>query len=260
MKKFFEPEPSIFSTGGGEPGLAQDTIKNFNNAISLGADVIRSNISITKDKKIVLFGNIVFKNEEISKSGISSYSLDELRTLYKNYLRKNSSGDSSEDGEGVFPELSDILAKFSNQRFNIHFVENIPGMAESFCELVDGHGAANRILASTLSDNDVKKIRLVFPDMATSFSFTGIVGFYALYRTGLVLFRKKFKADALILHEMIGASYLASSGMIRNAKARGIRVYVLNVDKAEQARRLLDAGADGFVTDSVDIVKRVIDS
>ena len=54
--------------------------------------------------------------------------------------------------------------------------------------------------------------------MATSFSFAGIVGFYALYRTGLILFRKIFDADVLIIHEMIGASYLASAGMINNAK------------------------------------------
>src|SRR4030042_2764493 len=138
MKNFFEPEPIIFSTGGGEPGRAQDTIKNFNNAISLGADVIRTNISVTRDKKIVLFGNIIFQNKEILKSGISSYMLDELRLLYKNYLKNNFADDSHEDTEGVFPELPEILSTFSNQRFNIHFPEHIPGMAEAFCEIVAG--------------------------------------------------------------------------------------------------------------------------
>ena len=259
-KKIFEPEPLIFSTGGGMPGLAQDTIKNFNNAIKLGADVLRSNVSITRDKKIILFANAVFQNEEIFKSGISSYNLNELRTLYKQYLEKNTTDASPEDIEGIFPELSDALSSFSNQRFNIHFAEKIPGLAEKFCELVAGMRTADRILASSLSGSDIKQIRSVLPDMPTSFSFIGIVGFYALYRTGLILFRKKFKADALIIHEMIGSSYLASAGMIRNAKERGIRVYVLNVNTDEQARRLRDAGIDGFITDTIEIVKRVINN
>jgi glycerophosphoryl diester phosphodiesterase len=260
MKKFYEPEPLIISTGGGMQGLAQDTIKNFNNAMNCGADVIRSNVSITRDKKIVLFGNIVFQNHEISKSGISFYNLKDLRTLYKQFLENKTANNSNEDIEGVFPELSDVLVAFPNQRFNFHFAEKNQELVATFCELVARMSATDRILASSLSGADIKKIRSVFPDMATSFSFAGIVGFYALYRTGLMLFKKKFKADALIIHEMIGASYLASTGMIGNAKKRGIRVYVLNVNTEEQARRLLDAGINGFITDSIEIVERVINN
>jgi glycerophosphoryl diester phosphodiesterase len=260
MKNFFEPEPILFSTGGGEPGLAQDTIENFSNAIKLGADVIRSNISITKDKKIVLWGNIIFQNKEILKSGISSYGLDELRMLYKKYLKNSCPDDLPEDVEGIFPELSEVLSTFSYQRFNIHIPEQIPGVAEAFCKLAAEKNAANRILASTLSGRDIVKIRSACPEMATSFSFAGIIGFYALYRSGLILFSKKFNADALITHERIGASYLANGGLVRFAKERGIRVYVLNVSSEDQVRRLCQAGANGFITNTIQNVKRAMET
>jgi glycerophosphoryl diester phosphodiesterase len=258
MKHFFEPEPIIFSTGGGEPGLEQDTVKNFHNAISLGADVIRSNTAITKDKKIVMLGNIVFRNREITTSGISSYTVDELRRVYKKFLLDTGSDDSADDSEGVFPELSEVLGTFPHQRFNLHIPEHVPGMAEAFREAVAEEGAVDRILASALSGRDIASIRSAFPDMATSFSFAGILGFYALYRSSLILFSKKFAADALITHERIGASHMANSGLIRYAKERGVRVYVLNVNTENQVRRLCQAGAAGFITNSVDIVKRVI--
>jgi len=260
MKNFFEPEPILFSTGGGEPGLAQDTVKNFDNAVGLGADVIRSNISITKDKKIILLGNVVFRNREILAPGIASYALDELRMRYKKYLRDACAEDASDDVEGVFPELSEVLSTFPRQRFNFHIPVHAPGMPEEFCRLVAEQGSADRILASALSGRDIAKIRYAFPGMATSFSFIGVIGFYALYRSSLVLFSKTFTADALITHERIGASHLANSGLIRYAKERGIRVYVLNVNAEDQVRRLSQAGVNGYITGSVPTVKRVINN
>jgi glycerophosphoryl diester phosphodiesterase len=256
MKKFFEPEPVIFSTGGGTPLLLHDTIDNMRNSIKIGADVVRSNLGLTSDKKIVLYSDVVFQNDEIFKSGMSSFSIDNLRANHKLFMEKDHTVDA--DAAGLFPELEDAMAAFPEQRFNLNFPDKSPEITSQFAKTITGMKADDRILASSIHGSIIKKIHSQLPELPTSFSFTGIVGFYALYRSGFIFFKKNFTSEALIMHEMIGASFLAGPGMIGEAKKRGIRVYILNVDNYEQVRRLREAGSDGYVTGSIETVRNAL--
>ncbi len=258
MKKFFSPEPLIITTGGGSPGLFHDTKGNMKNAISLGSDVIRTNVSITKDEKIILFSNAIFQNREISERGVSSYTLEELKTICRTGADNQAGGKDNEDIHGLFPEFEESIAALKHQRFNLHLPEKNPGIVRQLCDIIRNLNAEDRMLVSSLTGSNLKEIRGTLPQTATAFSFSGIVGFYALYRTGLIFFKRKFIDDALIIHEMIGASFLANSGLIEEAKSRGIRVYVLNVMKEDQVKRLSEAGVNGFVTNYVSLVKRAL--
>lgn len=252
MKKFFTPEPLIITTGGGGPGLFHDTLKNMENAISLGSDVIRTNVSMTKDKKMVFFSNAVFQNKELTARGIGSYSLGELKELFRGVT----GGDDTDDIKGLFPDMEETLSALKDSRFNLNLAEKDPQLIRQYCGIIRNLDAEERILTSSLNIYNLKKIRDMFPDAATAFSFGGIVAFYALYRSGFLYFKKKFPDDALIIHEMIGASFLANAGLIEEAKSREIHVYVLNVMKEDQVKRLFEAGVDGFVTNYAALVKR----
>ncbi len=255
MKKFFETEAVIFSTGGGEKGRYQDTVRNIRHAIDRGADVVRSNVSMTMDNKIVLYSDIAFKNKPMFEQGISAMELGRLREMHAGFIRDGVGDDSPDDAEGLFPELSDVLAKFPSQRFNLNFPDASTETAESAAGVIAGMKADDRVLASAVNSGVIKRMRTLLPGMPTSFSFSAIVGFYALYRSGFLYFKKKFLPDALIMHEMIGGSYLGSQGMIAEAVKRGIAVYFLNVSTEDQVRRLREAGATGFVTGDIEIVK-----
>lgn len=257
MKKFFIPEPVIITTGSGGPGLFHDTIPNMKKAISLGSDVIRTNVSCTRDKKIILYSNAVFQNKTIAKKGVTSFTLNELNAMFDTPLDRSGNG-IEEDFTSLFPELESVLSEFKDHRFNFHFSEKDPELIQKFCDSIRDLHSEERILVSSLDGYNIKIIRNVFPDVATGFSFNGMVGFYALYRTGLIYFKKYFRNDALITHEMIGASFLANAGLIEEAKSRGIRVYVLNVMKEDQVKRLSEAGVNGFVTNYAALVKRAL--
>ncbi len=252
MKKFFSPEPVIITTGGGGPGLFHDTIRNMKNARSLGSDAVRTNVSVTKDNKLVLYSNAVFQNRDLAGRGVSSYTLDELRELF----RSGTGSDTGEDIDGLFPAMEEALTGLNDCRFNLNLPEKDPQLVRRYCDVIRDLDAADRVLTSSLNGSGLKRIRKAFPDMATAFSFGGIVAFYALYRSGFLYFKRTFPGDALIIHEMIGASFLANAGLIEEAKSRGIRVYILNIMKEDQVKRLFEAGADGFVTNYAALVKR----
>ena len=252
MKKFFSPEPVIITTGGGGPGLFHDTIRNMKNARSLGSDVIRTNVSATKDNKLVLYSNAVFQNRDLAGRGIGSYSLEELKVLFG----EGPGSDPADDFRGLFPAMEEALTGLNDCRFNLNLSEKDPRLVRRYCAIIRDLDASDRVLTSSLNGSNLKKIREVFPEMATAFSFGGVVAFYALYRSGFLYFKRKFSDDALIIHEMIGASFLANAGLIEEARSRGIRVYILNIMKEDQVKRLFEAGADGFVTNYAALVKR----
>jgi glycerophosphoryl diester phosphodiesterase len=257
MEKFFHDEPSLFSTGGGEPGLLHDTIRNFRNAVELGADVIRTNMAVTADGAIVLYSNELFNHGDIARSGIGSQDIRELRARYTGLLRNRAADGARDDIDGVFPGLEEALEAFPGQRFNVHCMQKSPALMQGFREIVEKQGAQDRILVSSVSGYNAKWMRREMPGMPVAFSFYGMIGFYGLFKSGLIFMAKTFSAQALVIPEKIGASFFANSGLIEEAKKRGIRVYINPVDNEQQARRLKEAGAEGIVTNDVKSVRAV---
>lgn len=253
-KVFFSPEPLIFTVGGGEPGLSMDTIGNFAHAIDVGSDVILTNVSFTADKKIVLHSSEVYLDSLIQAGGVESRTLRELTDIFSGSIRHDQKGPEG----SLFPELKLALEAFPSQKF--HFILNGSGtgFADVFIETVLLMNAAERILVSA-GGRILKRIRDRKPDIATTFTFMGVLGFYALCKTGLISLRKHFNDDALMLTETIGASYIANPGVIEAAKERDIRVYLLNVDDESTTRRFLQSGAHGVVTGNVPLIKGVLD-
>jgi glycerophosphoryl diester phosphodiesterase len=261
MKKFFESKPALFTTGGAEPSLPDDTIQNFKNAIRLGSDVIRTNIFFTRDRKMVVASDALSRRKDLIKKGIGGFSLLDLRAAYgktggTGYRRNGGHDIPGGEGNIIFPELTQVLDSFPEQRFNFIVPVKSQEASSEFCRILAGKNAAERILVSSFSNYNLKIIRARFPDIAISFSFSGVIGFYALYKSGLLYFKKKFRADAMMIQEVMGAPRIASEGLIHEAEVRGICVYVLDVGTEEQARRLLLEGVDGFVTDNIGMIQR----
>ncbi len=48
--------------------------------------------------------------------------------------------------------------------------------------------------------------------------------------------------------------------MVRQVRKKGIRVHVWTVNREGDMRRLLDAGADGIITDDPRLLKKVVGS
>ncbi len=238
--------------------MFHDTIGNMKHAVSVGSDVIRTNVSLTKDNKLIVFSNVIFQNKSIVDRGISSFTLDELNTIIHDANHPAEANTGGEDLKGIFPELEVILSVFKDQRFNLHIPDKDPKLIQQFCSVVSNLRSEERILVSSLTGYNLNKIRSMFPDIPTCFSFNGIAAFYALYRTGLIYFKKTFRDDAIITHEMIGASFLANAGLIEEAKSRNIRVFVLNVMTEDQVKRLNEAGVNGFVTNYAALVRRAL--
>ena len=250
MKEFFKGNPTWFTTGGGVKERRQDTIANFHHAISLGSEVIRTNVDLTADGKLISFSDEAALWLRSQKKSISSLSAADITKQYRGYLKNSRQPDApmlNDDIEGLFPEVRDLLDEFPAQRFNFALSGRDPNIVARLHNTI-GTADEWRILISSWDAKTIKNVRALGSTVSCSFSLSGFVGTYALHRTGFMFAKKKFAHDALIVPEVVGVSYIVNRQLVRQLHDRGVRVYILGVETREQVNRLREAGVDGFIT------------
>ena len=259
MKAFFEPEPVIFYSTVNSIKYPVNTIEAVDAAFQDGADVVCLNIRLTKDNEIVIAAdNDVSKFCE--KQGmVSDYTLEELK--------QSDAGYSFKDADGAYPfrnsgyllaTLEEVFAHFPGKRFNITITDKSSVITEKYIALVQKYNFMDKILTSSLHSENIKLVRKKLPDSATAFTLTGIIGIYTLFKSGLLFFIKKFKADALQTPEAIGVSYIANSGLIEQMHKKRIRVHVWDIKGETQLKRVYETGADGFMVEDIAPAKKFL--
>jgi hypothetical protein len=138
--------------------------------------------------------------------------------------------------------LEEIIAAHPDSCFNFELTGK--PMAGPFCSIVKNMQAEERILASSPHRKNLKIIRQLLPQTATSFSPFEIMWIYWLFRSGFLPLVKRFSADALIIPESIGPSYLANDSFISQAADKGIAVFIWS--QAGGVKKFLESGATGF--------------
>ncbi len=132
-------------------------------------------------------------------------------------------------------------------------------MADEFCSEISRLGAASLVMAASPHGSMIKSIKKRIPEVATVFPAMGVVGLYALFRSGLLFFFRRFRHDAILIPEAIGPSYIANRGFIRDLIGKGISVFVWNIRKEEDVRQLTGFGVDGFITDDCHTLKNILE-
>ena len=115
------------------------------------------------------------------------------------------------------------------------------------------------LTASEFTGN-LKAVRSLMPEMATSASHNEVAGVFFLYRSGLLFAKNSFEADALQIPEFYRHWHVAAPGLVRKVRNKGIRVHVWTINAEADMRRLIAWGVDGIITDYPPLLKAVLDS
>ncbi|HOO71210.1 MAG TPA: glycerophosphodiester phosphodiesterase family protein [Spirochaetota bacterium] len=261
MKPFFKPTPVIFARRGGMPSLPADSPEAYHAAIASGAHVITATARLSADNELVL----VRENNVLSMTGIdkniSDMTLAEIKSLDAAYTFKDPlTGEYSYRGKGIsFMTLKEALEKFPDQRFNVELMDKGKALPAIFCDIIEEFKAVDRILVYCSYGSSLRIVRKRLPSSATSLSLMGIIGIYALFRTGFLYFTPGFRADVLQVPEMIGPSFIGNQALIRESSAKGIRIIISLDDSPVQVKRLYESGAHGFITNNVPALTAVLD-
>ena len=258
---FLIPEPRIFAHRGDAAHFPENTLPSFESAIEIGADVIETDVQRSKDGRFMIFHDDTLDRVTDGRGRIGDYKLDELKRFDAGY-RYSEDGESFPfRGRGItIPSLEEALRGFPQQRFNIDLKADDPSQAGDYCALIRGCNAVERVLTASEFTGNLMAVRRLLPEMATSASHREVANVFFLYRSGLLFLKKDLAADALQIPEFYRRWHVASPGMVRQIRGKGIRVHVLTVNAEADMRRLLDAGVDGIMTDDPRLLKKVIES
>jgi glycerophosphoryl diester phosphodiesterase len=255
-RRFFDPEPRIFAHRGDSAHYPENTLAAFTSAADIGADVIETDVRLTADGRFAVFHDETLERVTGRSGRVAERTLAAVQALDAGRTWTADGKTHPFRGRGLsVMSLEELLQAFPRQRFNIDLKDLLPGLAEKYCDVIRACGAAARVLTASFYTANLRAVRSIMPEMATSASRPEVIGAYLLYRAGLL--RRKLRADAFQIPDRSGPLRVAGRGLVHALRATGARVHVWTINREQDMVRLLADGVDGIMSDDPALLKRV---
>ena len=205
----------------------------FDNGIALGADGFELDVHLSRD------GIVVVHHDR---------TLDRMTSLGGPIADRTASELAKED----VPTLHDVLARHRDRRVIVEMKMNRPELAAAVVDVVRRADAVDRVCLGAFGVRVLRAARALEPSIATSAGREEVR--WALYRSWVLCPLTGSAYDGFQVPEVAGRTRVVSRRFVAAAHRAGLGVQVWTVDTADAARRLLDWGVDGLITDRPDIV------
>lgn len=150
--------------------------------------------------------------------------------------------------------LEQLLTKFASAKVNID-IKSMDAAAPS-AEVIARLKAQDRVLVSSFSERRRAATVALLPAIATSGSASQLLKTWLAYklRSKTLLGRTLAGLDALQIPTSRGPLRFDSERFITEVKAFGVEVHYWTINDPEQARTLRARGANGVVSDRIDLM------
>jgi glycerophosphoryl diester phosphodiesterase len=256
-----ENEPLVFAHQGGENIRPSNTMLAFEHAAELGADVLDTDMHMTKDGVLVLMHDQTVDRTTDGSGAIRDLTLAEIKALDAGYGFSPDGGQSFPyRGQGLqAPTLEELFQAFPEKRFGIEIKQTEPvPTAQRFCALIRQYGYEDRVLVSSFSQENMDAFRQECPEVATSATQNEVTLFYILFRLGLAdLISPQY--HSLQVPERSGGIHLLTPRFVSAAHRRGLAVQPWTINETADLERILALGVDGINTDHPDRLLDLLD-
>jgi len=249
---FALPHPVIIGHRGAAGSAPENTLPSFERALELGAEVLESDIHVTRDGVPVLIHDPDVARTTGAEGEVAAFSFDELQALDAGYrFSPEGTSETPERGRGIrIPALEEAFSAFPGVPFNLEIKAPGLALAERVIECVEKLGRSD-ITLLTAGENDVmaglRKARASSDsDFAIGACLADIVGCIRAARgEGPV----PEDVMALQIPDEFGGRPMLTDVLVDFARAHEIAVHVWTINEPQAMQQLLDVGADGLVTD-----------
>lgn len=249
----------VIAHRGGAGLWPENTLYAFERAAASGADVIETDVHVTKDGELV-----VLHDEDVGRTtdgtgAVGSMTLAELKRFDAAYRFSTDGGRSFQlRGTGVsVPTLREVFEALPRMRFNIEPKQGELSLAAHLCSLVRESGMEERVMVASFSGATLQEFRRECPEVATSAATGEVTHFLALEEAGLADSYSP-SMQALQVPERWGALRVLTRDFVEAAHGRNLRVHAWTINDEGEMRRLLEMGVDGIMTDYPDRLMKVL--
>ena len=229
--------PLVIAHRGASATRPENTLEAFEVAVEQGADLIETDLHLTRDRAVVLRHDPEVPGPE-GPIPVARLRLEEIRAL---------------PAGAAIPELGEVLDALGGRiPFNLELKRDLegphPGLAERVLELVRARGLLEQTLFSSFYDPDLAELRRLEPAA----------------RIGLLLsprfpHRAVARARALGAGTLHPAREIATPGLLGEAREAGLPCLVFTVDDEEEMRRFLELGVAGLFTNRPERLRALVD-
>jgi glycerophosphoryl diester phosphodiesterase len=250
---FFRTQrPLVFAHRGGAALAPENTIAAFDRGLELGADGIELDVRMSRDGVVVVHHDATLDRTTNQTGRVDAFDVRELARVDAGY-RFVQGNDHSFRGLGVgVPTLAEVLHRHRDCRVIVEMKINSAEFAAAVVAVVRAADAMDRVCLGSFGRRALQAARQLAPSLATSAAREEVR--WALYRSWCRWPVKRPPYAGYQVPERAEATRVVSPAFVRHSHAAGLGVQVWTVDSEAEARRLLDWGVDGLISDRPDLV------
>ena len=231
----------LYGHRGSPAHLPENTLPAFERALHDGANALELDVHPTAD------GHFVVAHDP---DGRRTAGIDEsIRAITLARVKRWNLA-SGTTGAGLsrytVPTLEETLEAFPHVPMSIDLKPDDPGAVPALLEVVAGHGAEDRVTLASFSTRVVRRIRSLGYRGRTTLSRSEVA---VLRFLPSFLARHYVRGDAAHIPITHRGIRLDGRRFVARCRALGLRIEYWVVDDPEEARRLLDLGATGIMSD-----------
>jgi len=233
-------ELRLYAHRGASAHLPENSLKAFEKALADGATALELDIHRTSDGHFV----VAHDPHGLRLAGVPDHictlSLDDVK------MWDVSTTDPRDLGHHAVPALEEVLEAFPDVPMSIDHKPSDPTPVPELLELLARHGAEERVTLASFSSRVMGRVRSLGYRGRTALTRQEIVWLRFL---PTALARKLVAGDAAQIPTHSGPIRLDGIRFIKKCRKLGIRTDFWVVNDPGEARKLLDAGATGVMTD-----------
>lgn len=238
----------------------ENTLEAFRMAVDAGAGGLELDVHLTSDGHVVVIHDGTVERTTNGTGSVAEMTLAELRGFDAGHNFSTDGGRTRPYGSlGLrVPTLAEVLQEFPGVAVNIDMKTGREGIEAAVLGVLREAGAEGSALVVSSDHGALKRFRRISGGRISTGASRWETGvFYALSRLHLEgLIRPAY--DALQVPLRHRGIPLVTRRFVEAAHARGVRVDVWTINRADQMRRLLDLGADVIMTDRPEMLAGVL--
>jgi glycerophosphoryl diester phosphodiesterase len=255
---FSLPRPWLIAHRGGSREAPENTLVAFERAAALGADVIETDVRLSRDGVVMVFHDEDTRRITGVPGTFEDRTAAELEQLDAAYWFERD-GSFPWRGKGVrIPRLADVLARFPTMRFNIEAKGDEAPLALRLAEVLEAVGRQDSVCVGAEHLRQALRLASRLPRYARFLPKWIALPHYLAARCRLLRFLAPGGFDLAALPTRVVGLELGTRKVIDYFHDRGMAVQYWTVDEGQEMTDLLAARADGVMSDKPTLLKQLM--
>ncbi len=242
-------KPRIFAHRGYALKAPENSLPAFSEALSI-CEYIETDLHATQDGVLVFHHDFDLKRSCGVDKNLADIKFSELQKL-----RLLGTGEIGTDEK--IPSAEEALTKFPDAHWNIEIKDPRLKIEDDVLALLKKLGAEERVLIAAENDEIMQRFRALNSNIPTSASHLEVFRIVQWAMTGIGE-PPKTLAKAFQLPTEYSGIKLDRPELIALAHQLGIEVHYWTINDPLVAKKLLESGADGIITDAPDLISKIL--